>query len=185
MDSTEKMTDRLERVDMHSFFLEKIRLSIEKEKYVEAVWIIYSCLEERYFRTIKKINGQCRYSGKTCGRDDNKLALSTKIDCIKRLAQDENAECFNKNFSEELFNRTKTWVHKRNSLMHNLVQAKVYEENYTEFENLAKEGSEILQETYKCCTEFRKDFYSEGYEFIFPKNAMEQCNCNPNNKKKK
>lgn len=88
MDSTEKLEDRLERVDMHNFFSEKIRLSIEREKYIEG--IIYSCLEERFFRILQKINCRCDYSGKKL----QKLALSTKIDCVKRLAQDKNCECF-------------------------------------------------------------------------------------------
>lgn len=87
--------------------------------------------------------------------------------------------------SEDLFEQTKAWVKIRNGLIHNLVQAKEYEEKYREFKKLAKEGSELLLQTYKCCTEFRKDFYREGYEFIFPKNVMAQCNCNPNNKKMK
>ena len=40
MKSIEKMEERLERVDMHDFFLQKIEKAMKEEKYIEASWLI-------------------------------------------------------------------------------------------------------------------------------------------------
>ena len=53
MKSTEAMDLRLKRVDMHDYFLNKIEESIHKQDYIAASWLIYSCFENRYFRTIE------------------------------------------------------------------------------------------------------------------------------------
>ena len=52
MKSTEKMEERLNLVDMHDFFLKKIDDAIGEERYIEASWLIYSCMENRFFRTL-------------------------------------------------------------------------------------------------------------------------------------
>lgn len=48
-----------------------------------------------------------------------------------------------------------------------------------EFEKIATTGKTLLEQTYTCCTNFRKDFYTEGYVFTFPESAMEACSCKP------
>ena len=53
MKSIEKMEERLERVDMHDFFLQKIEKAMKEEKYIEASWLIYACIENRFFRTLQ------------------------------------------------------------------------------------------------------------------------------------
>lgn len=55
MKSTEEMSIRLEYVKMHEFFLNRIDISTKEERYIEAAWLIYSCFENRYFRTIEKL----------------------------------------------------------------------------------------------------------------------------------
>ena len=90
------MEDRLKRVDMHQFFLDKIDSAIKDKRYIEASWLIYSCMENRYFRTIEKIKDQCKYSGGKCKKNNNELALGTKINCIKRLAEHDAANVFHK-----------------------------------------------------------------------------------------
>ncbi len=66
MESTENMESRLQRVDMHDFFLNKIDVAMKEKRYIEASWLIYSCLENRYFRTVEKVKNQCMYSDGKC-----------------------------------------------------------------------------------------------------------------------
>lgn len=179
MKSTEKYDDRVKRVDMHNFFIKKIDDAMENERYIEASWLIYSCFENRYFRTVEKIKEQCKYSGKKCKNASNELALRTKINCIQRIANDSTCTCFSKNFPDELLKQTKKWVKDRNQLMHNLLQLDYYENMDSEFEKSATIGKKLLERTYACCTNFRKDFYTEGYTFEFPVSAMDGCSCKP------
>ncbi len=183
MRSTERMETRLQRVEMHEFFLEKINNAMKEHRYIEASWLIYSCLENRYFRTIEKIKGQCIYGEKSCKKPDNRLSITTKINCVQNLCE-AKCECFSKSFPEELLKETKKWILKRNRLMHNLLQLDYYENMDNDFKRVSIEGMEILKDTYKACTEFRKNFYNSNYEFKFPKEVMEKCRCNPKENKK-
>lgn len=46
--------------------MEKIDDAMKKKRFIEASWLIYSCFEDRYFRTVEKIKGQRKYSGGKC-----------------------------------------------------------------------------------------------------------------------
>ncbi len=179
MKSTEKIEERKSRVKMHDFFIKKIDDAINNKRYIEAAWLIYSCFENRYFRTIEKIKGQCKYGNKNCKDASNKLALSTKINCIERLVHEDECTCFSDNFPDKLLSDTKTWIKKRNNLMHNLLRLDYYENTDIEFEKVAIEGKNLLEQTYNCCTEFRKAFFAKDYKFTFPESAMEKCACKP------
>lgn len=164
---------------MHSFFIVKINDAIKNKRYIEASWLIYSCFENRYFRTAEKIKSQCKYSGRKCKKSLNELALRTKITCIQRFVNDATRTCFANNFPNELLDETKKWIKSRNNLMHNLLQLEYYKDMDSEFERIAKSGNELLNQTYACCTKFRKDFYADEYAFVFPESAMECCSCRP------
>lgn len=185
MKSTEKKEDRIKRVDMHSFFMAKIDAAMKNGRFIEATWLIYSCFENRYFRTVEKIKGQCKYSNGRCKKASNELALKTKINCIERLANDSSCTCFANNFPLQLLADTKRWVKDRNTLMHNLLRLEYYETMDAEFEASAIKGKALLQQTYDCCTKFREDFYTEGYVFVFPVAAMEPCPCKPQKQSRK
>lgn len=180
MKSTEKIEERMKRVDMHEFFLQRINDAIKMENYIEASWLIYSCFENRYFRTVEKIKGQCKYSGGKCKKTTNELALKTKVRCLQRLS-DAGCSCIKNAFSNELFAKTLLWIKKRNTMMHNLLQLEIYENMDKQFEENAKEGLVLLNRTYASCTLFRKLFYTDGYKFIFPEEAMDKCSCKPRN----
>ena len=185
MNSTEQMNVRLMHVDMHEYFLTRINKAMSTENYIEASWIIYSCLENRYFRTMEKLKNQCKYcrSKSKCNRKKkNELALKTKINCIKRL-HENNVKCISEAFRIELFEETKSWVKKRNDLMHDLLSLDIYENTDVMFKESAEVGLKLLNETYTSCTEFRRLFYQDDYTFVFPENAMDACNCKPQEKK--
>lgn len=182
MKSTEKMETRLERVTMHDFFLQRIEKAIVTQNYIEASWLVYACLENRYFRTIAKIKEKCRHSGGKCKRANNELALCTKISCLKRLYE-AGCPCILNAFDLELFDETKKWVKARNTMMHDLLQLDDYESIDEQFKESAVQGAKILDRTYACCTKFRELFYNEEYEFVFPEEAMEKCTCNRNTAK--
>lgn len=92
------MEERLERVDMHDFFLQKIEKAMKEEKYIEASWLIYACIENRFFRTLQKYKEYCKYCKGKCRKNKNELAISTKIACIKRLVE-ANVTCMSESFS--------------------------------------------------------------------------------------
>lgn len=112
MKSTENIEQRMLRVDMHEYFLNRIAEAIERENYIEASWLIYSCFENRYFRTVQKYREYCKYcrSKSKCNKkQSNDLALATKIKCVKRLF-DSNVSCINNAFRYELFKETLDWI---------------------------------------------------------------------------
>lgn len=183
MKSTEKKEERLRRVDMHDFFLNRIDDALSNKRYIEASWLIYSCFENRYFRTVEKIKRDCKYSQRKCKKGTNELALRTKVRCIQRLAN-ENCVCFSNAFPDSLFTDTIDWIKERNSMMHNLLKLEEYQNMDKQFEKNAKEGYKLLKRTYNACTEFRKIYYDENYTFVFPENAMEKCSCKPHDNKK-
>lgn len=185
MNSTEKMEERLKRVDMHDFFLEKINESLKNERYIETSWLIYACMENRFFRTLQKYKNQCKYcTGKSkCKKSKNELAISTKIACIRRLAE-YNVSCISESFSVELLEQTQEWIKERNILMHDLLSLETYQSMDEKFKQSATSGKAILDKLYAACTAFREKFYTEDYIFVFPDAAMEGCSCKPKSKKK-
>lgn len=180
MKSTERIEERLERVDMHDFFIDKINNAIEKEIYIEASWLIYSCMENRFFRTLQKYKKQCKYCIGKCKKNKNDLALKTKINCVQRLFEN-NVTCISDSFSHDLLENTKKWVKNRNELMHDLLSLESYQDMDESFKKSSIEGKELLDQLYEACTLFRSKFYEEDYEFIFPEIAMEGCSCKPKN----
>ena len=179
MESTEDLKKRKEMVTMHDFFIEKIENAIERKSYIESCWLIYSCLENRYFRAISKFKIQCKYGKNSCKKNKNELALRTKIRCIERLCN-EKISCISDYFDETIFSKTLNWVKKRNDLMHDLLELEKYEDHYNEdFKKMSEEGYDILKETYESCTKFRKSFFDKSYIFKFPECCMEKCSCKP------
>lgn len=178
--SIEKMEDRLEYVDMHDFFLQRIDDAINGERYIEASWLIYSCMENRFFRTLQKYKKQCKYCKGKCKKNKNELAISTKIDCVKRLAEND-VTCFSESFSNDLLESIRKWVKSRNTMMHDLLSLETYQDMDTQFKKSAESGKELLDKLYASCTAFRSKFFAEGYEFVFPEAAMEGCSCKPKN----
>lgn len=183
MKSVENKETRLEMVDMHKFFLDKINNAIEEKRYVEASWLIYSCMENRFFRVLCKFKNQCVYSDGKCGKSKNELAISTKISCVRRMCQN-NVICISNAFTIEQLDNISKWIKQRNRMMHDLLSLDTYEETDEEFELSALEGKVFLDELYESCTEFRKIFFSQDYIFEFPKAAMDGCNCRKSKKRK-
>ena len=185
MKSNESRAVRLEMVDMHKFFLDKIEYAVSNGDYFQSSWLVYSCLENRYFRTISKFKNQCKYcTGKSnCKKKNNSLSINTKIKCIQRLYE-HNVLCITQAFHADLFQRTLNWTKTRNKLMHDLLALNEYQSEYDDkFKTMSDEGYEIIHETYDACTKFREIFYADGYEFVFPEECMEDCRCKPKEKK--
>lgn len=186
MKSTEDYSVRLKMVSMHQFFIDKVDDALDSDKYFEASWLIYSCLENRYFRVLDKYKRKCRYcvKGGKCRKGSNKLAISTKISCVERLAK-RGVECA-KPFSGALIEDTRAWIKRRNRLMHNLLSLEDYQDKFdSEFKKLAIDGKAILEKTYAACSEFRAIFYRDDYVFEFPEECMEACLCAINRKESK
>lgn len=179
MESTEEQTIRIDMVEMHQYFIEKINDAIRDKRAVEAVWLIYACLENRYFRIIKKFKHLCSKCSKNskCRSNKNQLALATKIKCVQRLCL-AGVPCISNSFDEELFSDTLKWVKTRNLLTHQLLSLDSYQNTYEKsFLELATSGVIILNTTYQSCTTFRKLFYDKDYTFVFPPSCMDECPC--------
>lgn len=184
MQSTEPMQVRLDMVTMHKFLDDKIHAAMDAGYYLEASWLIYSCMENRFFRVLDKFKRQCEYCTKTskCRKGSNQLALSTKVACVDRL-RGAGVSCIANAFDQELLKSVKGWAKQRNTLMHNLLSLEHYEEHFNQdFELLATEGIPILAELYEACSVFRKLFFKEDYVFQFPKECMDACACNSKNR---
>lgn len=179
MNQIETYETRLKMATMHDFFLGKIEHAVKEEEHFEACWLIYACLENRFFRILDKYKRNCKYciKGGKCRKGSNQLALSTKIACVERLFN-ANVECISKSFDQSIFDETRQWVKKRNCLMHNLLALGEYKDHFTnDFKELSKEGVALLERVYNACTEYRRIFFSDGYVFEFPEECMEACIC--------
>lgn len=181
MKSTEAKEIRERMVDMHQFFLDRIDEAIKSGRFIEASWLIYSCLENRFFRILQKYKANCRYCTGKCKKNRNELALSTKLSCVKRLCEND-VPCISNSFSLAQLEEIRIWVKKRNHMMHDLLSLDTYENTDEDFKASAIEGQTILTNLYASCTRFRHEFYSDKCEFTFPEKAMEDCPCNRNNK---
>lgn len=184
MKSTESMESRRERVDMHAYFLNRIDVAMKNKNYIEASWLIYACFENRYYRMVEKVRSSCTYcrSKSKCNKKGkNELALTTKVKCIQRLYE-QDVSCIKNAFRNELFSETIAWIDKRNNLMHELLSLKFYQNTDERFKQSAEEGLKLLNETYTSCTEFRRLFYDDKYNFVFPELAMDGCSCKPREK---
>ena len=184
MESTEPMESRLERVDMHNYFLDRIKKSVENKNYIEASWLIYACFENRFFRTLEKYKSYCKYcrgKSKCNKKGKNELALITKIKCVSRL-HENGVPCVVDAFRKELFDEIIVWTNGRNDLMHELLTLDFYEDIDVKFRKNAETGMKLLDETYRSCTKFRELFYDRDYEFVFPEKAMDVCPCRPKDK---
>ena len=62
MESTEEKDIRERMVDMHQFFIDRIDVAVRSERFIEASWLIYACIENRFFRILQKYKSQCKYS---------------------------------------------------------------------------------------------------------------------------
>lgn len=176
---------RCEMATMHDFFLKKINESIEGELYFEAAWLIYSCLENRFFRVLDKYKRECKYctKGGKCRKGSNQLAISTKVNCVERLHK-AKVECISESFSNEILDEVKKWIKLRNNLMHNLLSLEHYEDHFdNDFKNLALNGKRIVEDVYEACAKFRESYFRPDYEFVFPESCMEECPCKPRNQK--
>ena len=65
-------------------------------------------------------------------------------------------------------------------MMHDLLRLDTYKNTDEDFKDLAIRGKVMLRKLYSSCTKFRKLFFTDGYEFIFPVEAMEGCSCKNN-----
>ena len=176
MKSTEEKSIREEMVDMHKFFIDKIDDAIESSRFIEASWLIYACMENRFFRVLQKYKKQCKYCKGKCKKNRNELAISTKIACVRRLCE-ADVLCLSESFSIELLEKIRKWVKKRNDMMHDLLSLESYKKSDEDFKQSALDGQILLGELYEACTNFRKRFYEKDYEFVFPEDAMEGCPC--------
>lgn len=185
MKQNESLELRYEMATMHDFFLNKINESIEGKLYFEASWLIYSCLENRFFRVLDKYKRECKYctKGGKCRKGSNQLALSTKVSCVERLYK-ENVSCISDSFSGDIFDEVRVWVKSRNRLMHNLLSLEHYEDHFdNDFKELALSGKTIVEDVYDACTKFRGAFFQPDYKFVFPEFCMEECSCKSHQKK--
>ena len=183
MNSTESKETREQMVDMHQFFIDRIGEAIDNRRYIEASWLIYSCMENRFFRVLQKYKNQCKYcKGKSkCKKNSNELAISTKIDCVKRLLEN-GVSCISLSFTSDQLDEIKQWVTKRNKMMHDLLSLDTYRDCDDAFQDSAITGRDMLTRLYSSCTNFRAAFYTDGYEFVFPEAAMEGCQCGKRSK---
>ena len=169
---------------MHDFFLGKIEYAVKEGNHFEACWLIYACLENRFFRVLDKYKRNCKYciKGGKCRKSTNQLALSTKVACVERLFK-ANVECISNSFEQSIFDETRQWVKERNCLMHNLLALGEYEKHFdNDFKKLSEEGVVLLDRVYGACTAFRRIFFSEKCVFEFPEECMNACICKPRDK---
>lgn len=176
MKSTEDKNQRQEMVGMHQFFIDKIDNALKNKWYIEASWLIYACMENRFFRVLHKYKKQCKYCKGKCNKNKNELAISTKINCVKRLCE-SNVTCISNSFTIDQLDEIRKWVKKRNNLIHDLLTLESYQDSDEAFKELALEGQNLCHELYESCTNFRKLYFDKEYTFEFPEKAMEDCSC--------
>ena len=76
MKAKEEYETRIEMVQMHKEFIEKMDDAFEKRRYVETVWYCYAIFEQRTSRLIAKYLDKCPVPH---NRKDNKSAATNKV----------------------------------------------------------------------------------------------------------
>ena len=120
--------------ERYSELMDKLKKSIEEEFYYESIFIIYAIMEDRTESMLRHANIE------TVDEDDRDLSLHDKLKILKK----DNAfdqDYIKKHLSKGLIKQIYIWKHKRNDLIHDLVNAEYDNE---EIEKLAFEGYEIV-----------------------------------------
>lgn len=157
MKAKEEYETRIEMVQMHKEFIEKMDDAFEKRRYVETVWYCYAIFEQRTSRLIAKYLD--KYPVPHNRKDNKSAAISTRIKCIMKLidARYGTFELFDKNLLENILK----WCENRNELVHGLISLKHYKRYDDEFKELAECGRPLVHTLYKEITEFRNSWYVE------------------------
>lgn len=119
----------------YSELMEKLKKSVEEEFYYEAIFIIYAIIEDRTESLLKHANLN------TLDEENRDLTLHSKLKIIKE-DNNFNNEYAKKHISKDLIKKIYLWKHKRNDLIHDLVNTNY---NNEEIKKLAYEGYDIVK----------------------------------------
>lgn len=166
----ETLEVRREMAEMHDKFLEDLETAMKKKQYIEASWLCYAIFEQRINRLILKHICKCPKQPKA--KNSAPVSISTRINCIKELAQ-ANYGGYG-NFDFRLLCDIKEWCDDRNALVHGLVSLAHYKKYDEEFEAIAKKGIPLVYRLYEESTKLREWWYANEDFGEFPK---VKCKC--------
>ena len=135
------------QVEMHKNFFDKCHVAIEKEFFLEAIFMEYAALEGR----LEIILGVL---GLPCSKELPKelrqnIKISHRIECLTRIFK-INKELFEKTKLEKSFFKSlKNWIAKRNTYVHGLYKnADEYEGRKDNAKQLAISGEIFVRNLY-------------------------------------
>lgn len=170
MQPKETLETRTQMAHMHDDVLKRIEKAINNKSYFEACWICYACFESRVQRIMDKLICVCPKNERTDGRF---AGISTKIDCLTRLARSEYLHMSKEDV--DTLNSIKGWCKERNDLTHGLVTIEKYDASEKEFERLAKGGKTLVNRAYNTASKIRQQYYEVTALPEFPDKI--DCRC--------
>jgi len=120
--------------DLYQAMLERMKLAIEAEFYLEACWIQYAILEDR-------LNSVIRHTYPKTGKKFLMAyrGFDRKIDHIIKKIHPENVLC-KKSINKPLLESIRKWKDRRNDLMHEISDSAEYDTVQDEAQKIALEG---------------------------------------------
>ena len=168
MQPKESLEKRTEMAHMHDDVLKRINKAITGKSYIEACWLCYACFESRVSRIMEKIFGECDKPDRTT---DRHIGISTKIECLTRLAREGYLNMDKKDV--DTLNSIKSWCKRRNILIHGLVTIEKYDASEKEFKELARGGKTLVTRAYEIAKNIREQYYEAER---FPAFSEQVCN---------
>ena len=124
-----------EKNERYSELMSKLKKSVEEEFYYESIFIIYAVFEDRTESLLKHANIDI------VSIDDRPLSLNDKLSILSKNSAFKQ-EYIKKHLSKDLIRRIHLWKNKRNTLIHNLVNA---EYDNDEVKKMAIDGYELVK----------------------------------------
>lgn len=128
------------KTQLYKDLLARMELALLEGFYMEACWIQYAIIEDRF-------NSVIRHAYPKRGDELLKTlrGLDRKMDHIAQKIHPEDGDC-QKTIHKDLIKRITHWKDKRNDLMHEIADADDLEKIQSKLKKMAPDGKELINE---------------------------------------
>ncbi|ERJ17483.1 hypothetical protein SSPSH_003695 [Salinisphaera shabanensis E1L3A] len=130
----------MSKKQLYKDLLERMDLALLEEFYMEACWIQYAIIEDRFNSVIRNA-----YPENGTKLLKTLRGLDRKLEQISGKIHEDDHDCL-KTVHKELLKRIKNWKNKRNTLMHEIAETDDLAKVQRKLKILAPEGKKLVNE---------------------------------------
>ncbi len=130
----------MDKTQLYKDLYSRMELSLEKQFYMEACWIQYAIIEDRFNSVIRHA-----YPEKGQQLLQSLRGLDKKLELIIRKIHPNDHDCL-KTVHKSLLEKIKKWKDKRNTLMHEITESADIASVQKKLEKLAPEGKKLTSD---------------------------------------